>query len=340
MSVQLTESFALYAALPLDERAQYSSIADMAAVPDFKLYDGALATIKGDTTHTVYQWWSDNLKTADFGRWQELKTGGQGSALTTKELTSRVNVGGIEYGTKIPKGTEMTEFIEMLLSKDAVFPMIELEINMSDGEVPCPPGPYVKGETLVGGTFNIKPTIDSSVNRVMHHIDYYYQGKTDATPTYNGRLLAADVQTSNWIYYYTGLSLTTDFKLIAKVYYTGSDVEPYTEVEYVGEYRFVDAAYYGVLNNTTFAQADIIALDKVALDTVEFTWKDVVSNDQVPIYAYPTSRGKLASIKDVNGFEMISSFNYVIVRIGTINYYVYYHSIKTTLDDGFTFRFS
>ena len=82
----------------------------------------------------------------------------------------------------------------------------------------------------------------------------------------------------------------------------------------------IAASYYGV------GTADI----KVLKNSKAFTWDNINCYDDVLVYKYPKSFGKLTSIKDANNFEYINSYTYTEEDINNIIYSVY------TLTDAMT----
>ena len=73
MAIQMSENFKLLSKEALDGRISYKSLSEMVSMQDSYLYDGCLATIEGDTTKKIYQWWSSNAIDSTLGKWRELK---------------------------------------------------------------------------------------------------------------------------------------------------------------------------------------------------------------------------------------------------------------------------
>lgn len=260
------------------------------------------------------------------------------SSVLNKDITSKITLGGIEYGALLAKGTEITDILSMLLNPNAVYPNIDISVSMSNGDTICYPGAYVKGTNLVGGAFTITPEITSSVNRTMHHVDFYYKLNKNANGTFAGRIFAEEVQSTSWIYYYTGLNMNESFTLYAIVYFV-DDEDNVTFQEFNAPFTYVDPSYYGVVGTKTVNESVVKGLNKIALVKNEYDWENITAENQYVCYAYPTSKGKLVSIKDMNGYEYITSFTYTIVRVNSINYYVYLTNKPTTVS-GYRFHFS
>lgn len=73
MAIQMSENFKLLSKEALDGRISYKSLSEMVSMQDSYLYDGCLATIEGDATKKIYQWWSSNAIDSTLGKWRELK---------------------------------------------------------------------------------------------------------------------------------------------------------------------------------------------------------------------------------------------------------------------------
>lgn len=73
MAIQMSENFKLLSKEALDGRISYKSLSEMVSMQDSYLYDGCLATIEGDATKKIYQWWSSNAIDSILGKWRELK---------------------------------------------------------------------------------------------------------------------------------------------------------------------------------------------------------------------------------------------------------------------------
>ena len=73
MAIQMSENFKLLSKEALDGRISYKSLSEMVSMQDSYLYDGCLATIEGDATKKIYQWWSSNAIDSTLSKWRELK---------------------------------------------------------------------------------------------------------------------------------------------------------------------------------------------------------------------------------------------------------------------------
>ena len=68
MAIQMSENFKLLSKEALDGRISYKSLSEMVSMQDSYLYDGCLATIEGDATKKIYQWWSSNAIDSTLGK--------------------------------------------------------------------------------------------------------------------------------------------------------------------------------------------------------------------------------------------------------------------------------
>ena len=215
-------------------------------------------------------------------------------------------------------------------------PNIEYTLFTGDGKNACAPGYYPEGTVmLAGGTYSITILDTPGATCEITHVEFYKRGVLFDT------IRKEDIIDYHGVfgYSYDDGAFSTDTHFEAKVYY----VDSYGIVGVVDihdDYKFVIPNYYGILdseNDITIAK--LSTLDVVALPTREFTWTGITTRSQIPCYCYPTSMKPLESIKDGNGYEMISSFSRVIAKVNSKdNYYVYYFTGGTTVDD-FTFIF-
>ena len=333
--IQMSEGFKLYKNEPLDSRMQFNSMAEMKATEDFKLYDGCFATIANDPNKITYQWWSSNPIHSVYGKWRPMSEMMGTAANMTEEVVSSIKVGGIEPLTIFPNGTDLTYFVKKLIHPEVV-PNIEYTLFTGDGKNACAPGYYPEGTVmLAGGTYSITILDTPGATCEITHVEFYKRGVLFDT------IRKEDIIDYHGVfgYSYDDGAFSTDTHFEAKVYY----VDSYGIVGVVDihdDYKFVIPNYYGILdseNDITIAK--LSTLDVVALPTREFTWTGITTRSQIPCYCYPTSMKPLESIKDGNGYEMISSFSRVIAKVNSKdNYYVYYFTGGTTVDD-FTFIF-
>lgn len=103
---------------------------------------------------------------------------------------------------------------------------------------------------------------------------------------------------------------------------------------------FVNKSYYGyVADGVMIDEAAVMALQNSVLKTSKsLSYSGISCADSKIVYAYPQSFGLLSGIYDSNGFGYIDSYDYSIVSVGGVNYYVYVMKDPTTVD-GFTQKF-
>lgn len=98
-------------------------------------------------------------------------------------------------------------------------------------------------------------------------------------------------------------------------------------------------SYYGVIGNKQFNELDINSFTTITNATKEFT---IVYNldDQKSVYMYPKSFGDLSSIKDINNFDYINSYELFVIDFDEITYNVYVLAEATSMEVGFKQIFS
>lgn len=89
-------------------------------------------------------------------------------------------------------------------------------------------------------------------------------------------------------------------------------------------YRFISKSYFGIVEaNFEVTPESILNLNGMLLGTRVYTKDGISLNNQSIVYAYPKEFGELSSVKDGNGFEMISSYEKIELAINEENYLVY-----------------
>ena len=98
-------------------------------------------------------------------------------------------------------------------------------------------------------------------------------------------------------------------------------------------------SYYGSIGDKLFEVSDIVSLTAVRNTTKSFT--NVFNlDDQKSVYMYPKSFGDLSSIKDMNNFDYINSYQLSVITYNEISYNVYVLSDPVSVDVGFKQIFS
>ena len=103
----------------------------------------------------------------------------------------------------------------------------------------------------------------------------------------------------------------------------------------IGEIKIVDPIFYGTLNTDSAPTASQIAtLSKVALEKSNDDIVTVTSNNTRMVIAYPSAYGDLKKIIDVNGLELLNTFDKstanVTVNGAAVAYTVYMNNRSTT----------
>lgn len=98
---------------------------------------------------------------------------------------------------------------------------------------------------------------------------------------------------------------------------------------------FTYKSYYGfIADGTTVDETVVKGLQKNVLKTSRaLTYSGITCTNSKIVYAYPQSQGLLSSILDGNGFDYLGSYNYSVISVDGVNYYVYVMIDPTTLDD-------
>lgn len=268
---------------------------------------GQIVQYIGATTQTLtngyyYECVSDGAANPTYS-WEEKSVqAGGGDSQTTKNITSNTEVGGIASNTLIPEGTSITEFLEKLLVKE-IAPTITFTASGS--------GVKEKGSTVT-------PTLTLNITNAG-------TGTPVSIKFYNGTTL---LDTQNYVsgtnsYTYTLTdAISTDATVKGVLEYTKSDGTTSASLDKTASYTFVAASYYGAVSAVPAAAADVTSLTKSVKNTKNQTATFTLAN-QRSCYAYPASFGNLASIKDANNFEYLSSYTKTTLTIDSESYNIY-----------------
>lgn len=85
--------------------------------------------------------------------------------------------------------------------------------------------------------------------------------------------------------------------------------------------------------------ADVVANFEKVLNADKEAEFDVQLQNERFVYAYPKSFGDLESIKDINGFEMIESFEKDELLINGVAYYIYILKTECTIEGKYCYIF-
>lgn len=241
--------------------------------------------------------WLASLKGEKGDKGDKGDPGSGGDSSLTADVTSNLAVGAIPSGTTLPEGTTFTEFVQKLLITE-IAPTVTFTASGS-------------GVKEIGTS--VTPTLTFTITN-----------KGTGTPTaikfYSGSTLL-DAQTyvegTNTYTYTMSEAITENTTVKGVLEYTKSD-ETAATIEKTATYTFVLASYYGAVTTAPTTLAEITALTKNVKNTKAQTATFNLSN-QRSCYCYPSSFGNLASIKDANNFEYISSYTKTVV--GDYNIY-------------------
>lgn len=115
---------------------------------------------------------------------------------------------------------------------------------------------------------------------------------------------------------YNNVTANTDYNIIVE--YNGLTASDIKKVE------FVNPSYFGVLNvDTDITESNIKTLTEIIKKTKSYSSSTVTLNNQKSCYAYPKAFGNLTSIKDLNNFEYLNSYNLSELTINNETYNIY-----------------
>lgn len=133
---------------------------------------------------------------------------------------------------------------------------------------------------------------------------------------------------------YTGTSATvsvspsseTDYSYIVKAAYQGISAQQTLKV------KAVYKSYFGIVKKSFEpAEASILALNGQLNGSRAMSKGGISFADSKICYAYPSSFGKLTSIKDGNGYEVLTSYTLEEVTVNGIPYYCYLLTNEVTV---------
>lgn len=257
---------------------------------------------------------------------------GDFEATTSKEITVLgVTLGNLKPGDVIPKGITLTEFIEMASTKEInptySAPSLSIAINKS--------GVFEHGEAL---SISITPTFKQNdagaITKYVlkrNNVEILNSASCDVFRDSIDIVHGQNISYSATVSYGDGPIKNTNFgnPCATGQIKAGSKTATSATIYPVG------ASYYGVLDSDTPNETNIRGLNKTVKNSKGFTFNNVSANNQHIVYAYPSSFGRLTSIKDGNGFSYLDSYKVETITINSIEYYVYTLITATTVN-GFT----
>ena len=232
----------------------------------------------------------------------------ENKTLFTKDKAT-LNIDNIK---KINNEFNKYSFVDFLNDLSYENPLIELTCDLDKLD-------YEVGTTIPSCTLTAKITKGSSP---IKKIEFYKNNNLESTIT-------IDVENGGNFNYADGNPITTNTKY--KVVITCIDG---VLIEKELEINFYNAYYTGVIDKelSELLITDIISLSKEITKKEDKTYT-YTANNLYCIFAYDASYGLIKSIKDENLFENIDSFNYKLLNVNGVDYYVYQTSSKVTCNN-------
>lgn len=238
-----------------------------------------------------------------------------GGSDTYQNLDNMPNtVAGYTSGTSFPVAKTMQEMWDGLL-----YPYVAPSISLSSS----PNGSIQElGTSISSVKLNTNTTKKTSNSNIVK-IEYYKNGSlidTNSTPTSSGGSGSYTdvVEISNNTTYYS------------KVY----DDSPNSVNSNSIAFTYVYPMYIGSFNNSSPIESDIKSMTKLITTKGNQSLSYTISSSRF-CFAFPSSYGSLSSIKDPNGFEMISTFtmtteNFTMLDGNVVSYNIYILAAQTT----------
>lgn len=299
--IKINDGFAVGAPVALDKR-QVLTFEEMAAMNDNVMPDVYQAMSKDDGC--IYLYNKENEADPVTGKFRKLEFDGEDKI--TENITANCEVGGIDNGTEFIADTPVTAILAQLLNKYYP-PQVTLVVD-TDAVVK-------KGTSLENVMMTAEVTKTSNdVTEVT-----FEAGSESNT-------VEEDV-TGGGEFSYTAVGPITE-----DVTFTVTVSDGKKTVTDSATVTFVDPIYYGLSDIADVTSTD--DLDEIVelpgSKTVSYT-----SDNQYIVYA---TTQRVTSIKDVNGFENIGSFDEKTTEFSGATYYVYISKTPvTTTDYKYTF---
>ena len=235
---------------------------------------------------------------------------GGGSEVFDRDDLTVVTVGGLNAGSSVKDKTTKEVLEEILFPYQK--PTVSFTISPSTTT-------YAVGDTISSITFTVsagKKSKDIQSIKI-------YDGSTLLTTITSG------VANGGTFTYNYACNITANTTLKVEVADDTSTVFATKNI------TFTYKSYYGfVADGTTVDETAVKGLQKNVLKTSRaLTYSGITCTNSKIVYAYPQSQGLLSSILDGNGFDYLGSYNYSVISVDGVNYYVYVMIDPTTLDD-------
>lgn len=236
-------------------------------------------------------------------------TGGGSEVFDRDDLTA-VTVGGLSAGSSV-KGKSTKDVLEEIL-----FPYQKPTVSFS---ITPSTTTYAVGDTIS----SIKFTINAGKKSKDIQSIKVYNGSTLLTT------ITDSVANGGTFTYNYACNITASTTLKVEVADDTSTVYATKSITFA--YR----SYYGfVADGTTVDETAVKGLQKNVLKTSKaLTYSGITCTNSKIVYAYPQSQGLLGSILDGNGFDYLGSYNYSVISVDGVNYYVYVLIDPATLED-------
>ena len=236
--------------------------------------------------------------------------GSGGSEVFDRDDLTVVTVGGLNAGSSVKDKTTKEVLEEILFPYQK--PTVSFTISPSTTT-------YAVGDTISSITFTInagKKSKDIQSIKI-------YDGSTLLTTITSG------VANGGTFTYNYACNITANTTLKVEVADDTSTIFATKNI------TFTYKSYYGfVADGTTVDETVVKGLQKNVLKTSRaLTYSGITCTNSKIVYAYPQSQGLLSSILDGNGFDYLGSYNYSVISVDGVNYYVYVMIDPTTLDD-------
>lgn len=230
----------------------------------------------------------------------ELLGTSSGSAVTTSDITANTAVGAISAGTKISKGTSLTDLVTKLLVKELA-PSVTFTASGA--------GLKEVGTTATSTlTLKINDVGTSTPTKIE-----FFSGSTS--------LGTMDYVAGTSTYTLSGTqTVTTNTTFKAVLTYKKSDGTSIGTVSGQATFTFVNASYQGAVSS---APTDLTGLTKLSLSNTFKRTLTFALNNQKSCYVYPKAFGTANSIKDANNFEYLGSYDRTEITVDSVTYYVY-----------------
>ena len=284
--------------------------------PKLKIYDGTDWIAVTGASNSGCKVYIGNTEPTDenIELWinpDETSSGGTGgSEVFDRDDLTVVTVGGLNAGSSVKDKTTKEVLEEILFPYQK--PTVSFTISPSTTT-------YAVGDTISSITFTInagKKSKDIQSIKI-------YDGSTLLTTITSG------VANGGTFTYNYACNITANTTLKVEV------ADDTSAVFATKNITFAYKSYYGfVADGTTVDETVIKGLQKNVLKTSRaLTYSGITCTNSKIVYAYPQSQGLLSSILDGNGFDYLGSYNYSVISVDGVNYYVYVMIDPTTLDD-------